>query len=251
MSAEQVERNAPPSVLVLFGASGDLTRRKLVPALESLARAKRLPNEFAVVGVGRTPMSDEEFRAKVLADGRSVAPELTAGYRYISGGYDDPETYKRLAALLEELDEPRGTGGNRLFYLSTPVGGVRSDRHRPRRGRPDPDPGGRRPGRDREAVRDGRAHGRAARRDRAPALRGVARSSGSTTTWARTPSRTSWRCASPTRCSSRSGTAPGSTTCRSPWPRRSGSAPAAASTRAPARSATSCRTTCCRCWRWR
>src|SRR4051812_8349250 len=120
MSAEQVERNAPPSVLVLFGASGDLTRRKLVPALESLARAKRLPNEFAVVGVGRTPMSDEDFRAKVLADGQSVAPELTAGYRYLSGRYDDPDTYGRLAALLQELDETRGTGGTRVFYLSTP-----------------------------------------------------------------------------------------------------------------------------------
>ena len=52
------ERNAPPSVLVIFGASGDLTRRKLVPALERLAEAGRLPAQSAVVGVGRTPMSD-------------------------------------------------------------------------------------------------------------------------------------------------------------------------------------------------
>ena len=114
------ERNAPPSVLVIFGASGDLTRRKLVPALESLARAKRLPAQFAVVGVGRTPMCDEEFRAKVLDRGGPVQPELTAGYRYLSGGYDDPDTYGRLSALLDELDATRGTGGTRVFYLSTP-----------------------------------------------------------------------------------------------------------------------------------
>ena len=120
VSADQGERNAPPSVVVLFGASGDLTRRKLVPALESLAQAKRLPDQFAVVGVARTPMSDAEFRAKVLDGGEAVNPELTDGYRYLSGAYDDPETYRRLAALLEELDALRGTAANRVFYLSTP-----------------------------------------------------------------------------------------------------------------------------------
>ena len=91
------ERNAPPSVLVIFGASGDLTRRKLVPALESLAEAGRLPARSAVVGVGRTPMSDGEFRTKVLDGGGSVQPALTAGYRYLAGGYDDPDTYRRLS----------------------------------------------------------------------------------------------------------------------------------------------------------
>jgi glucose-6-phosphate 1-dehydrogenase len=116
---EQVERNAPPAVVVIFGASGDLTRRKLVPALESLARAKRLPADFAVVGVARTPMTDEDFRAKVL-EGESVNPELTAGYRYLAGAYDDADTYWRLRELLDELDRSRGTAGNRLFYLSTP-----------------------------------------------------------------------------------------------------------------------------------
>jgi glucose-6-phosphate 1-dehydrogenase len=119
--AAQAERNAPPAVVVIFGASGDLTRRKLVPALESLARAKRLPAEFAVVGVARTPMSDEDFRRLVLGDaGESVMPELTGGFRYLSGPYDDPETYRRLGDLLAELDRDRGTAGTRLFYLSTP-----------------------------------------------------------------------------------------------------------------------------------
>jgi glucose-6-phosphate 1-dehydrogenase len=117
---EPVERNAPPSVVVIFGASGDLTRRKLVPALESLARAKRLPPQFAVVGVGRTPMTDEDFRAKVLDGGESVNPELTGGYRYLAGAYDDPDTYQRLSDLLDELDATRSTAGTRVFYLSTP-----------------------------------------------------------------------------------------------------------------------------------
>ena len=117
---EHVERNAPPAVVVIFGASGDLTKRKLVPALESLARSKRLPDSFAVVGVARTPMSDEEFRAKVLDAGGSVRPQLTDGYRYLAGSYDDPDTYRRLAGLLDELDAGRGTARNRVFYLSTP-----------------------------------------------------------------------------------------------------------------------------------
>jgi glucose-6-phosphate 1-dehydrogenase len=121
VSPEQVERNAPPSVVVIFGASGDLTRRKLVPAVESLARAKRLLPQFAVVGVARTPMSDDEFRRLVLGDsGESVMPELTAGFRYLSGGYDDPQTYRRLGALLTELDAERGTAGTRVFYVATP-----------------------------------------------------------------------------------------------------------------------------------
>jgi glucose-6-phosphate 1-dehydrogenase len=117
---DQGERNAPPAAVVIFGASGDLTRRKLVPALESLARAKRLPDRFAVVGVARTPMTDEEFRAKVLDGGESVQPGLTDGYRYLAGAYDDADTYRRLADLLDELDRGRGVGGNRVFYLSTP-----------------------------------------------------------------------------------------------------------------------------------
>ena len=75
------------------------------------------------------------------------------------------------------------------------------------------------------------------------------RSSGSTTTWARRRSRTSWRCASPTSCSSRSGTPTTSTTCRSPWPRTSASAAGPATTTASAPPATSSRTTCCSCWR--
>ena len=116
------DRNAPPATLVIFGASGDLTRRKLIPAVESLARNHRLTGQFAVVGVARTPMDDAAFLDSVLGErGLSRMPQLQGGFRYVSGGYDDPETYKQLAEVLDELDEQRGTAGNRLFYLSTPA----------------------------------------------------------------------------------------------------------------------------------
>src|SRR3954468_21216425 len=116
------DRSAPPATLVIFGASGDLTRRKLLPAVESLARHNRLPGEFALVGVARTGMADDQFAASSLGD-RSLAdkPQLRGGIRYVSGGYDDPATYKRLGELLDEVDATRGTAGNRIFYLSTPA----------------------------------------------------------------------------------------------------------------------------------
>jgi len=116
------ERSAPPATLVIFGASGDLTRRKLLPAVESLARHNRLPSEFALVGVARTAMEDAQFAESALG-GRSLTdkPQLQGGIRYVSGGYDSPETYKRLGEVLDELDATRGTSGNRIFYLSTPA----------------------------------------------------------------------------------------------------------------------------------
>ena len=70
------ERSAPPATLVIFGASGDLTRRKLLPAVESLARHNRLPGEFALVGVARTPMADEQFAASALG-GVTISPGAT------------------------------------------------------------------------------------------------------------------------------------------------------------------------------
>ena len=115
------DRSAPPATLVIFGASGDLTRRKLLPAVESLARHNRLPSEFALVGVARTPMSDQQFAESSLGHSLADKAQLQGGIRYVSGGYDNPETYKALGELLGELDEHRGTAGNRLFYLSTPA----------------------------------------------------------------------------------------------------------------------------------
>jgi glucose-6-phosphate 1-dehydrogenase len=118
------ERRSPACALVIFGASGDLTARKLLPALERLAAYGALPPEVALIGVARTPMSDEEFAAycgeKVAGDGNERWAELTRSARYVHGGYDDPATYARLAEVLGESDRAHGTAGNRVYYFSTP-----------------------------------------------------------------------------------------------------------------------------------
>jgi glucose-6-phosphate 1-dehydrogenase len=130
--------NLEPSTIVIFGASGDLTRRKLVPALHSLRCEALLPAATRVVGVARSSISDEAFRDRLFGGvqeyGR-LKPELCQLWpnardqiSYLAGGYDDPGTYRRLADRLAELDRSAespqgaggGTGGNRLFYLATP-----------------------------------------------------------------------------------------------------------------------------------
>jgi glucose-6-phosphate 1-dehydrogenase len=117
-------RRAPACALVIFGASGDLTARKLLPALERLSAYGALPPEVALIGVARTPMTDEEFvaycRAKVAGTDNPRWAELTGGARYVHGGYDDPATYARLADVLEETDRTRGTAGSRAYYFATP-----------------------------------------------------------------------------------------------------------------------------------
>jgi glucose-6-phosphate 1-dehydrogenase len=116
------ERRAPPLVLVVFGASGDLTSRKLLPALERLASRRQLPAAFSVVGVARTEMTDDEFRdlaRKAVSDAGPTWDGLVAGFRYVAGEYDDHATFERLCQVLDEVDEERGTGGNRVYYLAT------------------------------------------------------------------------------------------------------------------------------------
>jgi glucose-6-phosphate 1-dehydrogenase len=122
-------RPAPPCVLVLFGASGDLAKRKLIPALYNLAAGSFLPDQFAVVGISRSPMSDDEFRQKMSQDlhtfeTATLEPErvewLTSRLSYMSGDFDQPETYERLRAALAAVDEKWGTGGSYLFYLAVP-----------------------------------------------------------------------------------------------------------------------------------
>ena len=116
------ERRAPPCVLVVFGASGDLTTRKLMPALAALAGDRRLPPAFSVVGVARTELSDHDFRRRMLeaVEKPSAAWEnLVAGFRYVAGDYAEAATFERLRAVLEEVDRERGTAGNRVYYLAT------------------------------------------------------------------------------------------------------------------------------------
>ncbi len=115
-------RQAPPGVLVVFGASGDLTIRKLLPSLERLSRRRLLPASFALVGVARTELGDGAFRATM----RDAVPDAAAGWsdlaersRYVAGEYADPGTFDELKTTLGELDEQLGTGGNRTYYLAT------------------------------------------------------------------------------------------------------------------------------------
>src|SRR3954453_617188 len=100
------DRRSPACALVIFGASGDLTARKLLPALERLAAFGALPAEVALVGVAGTPMSDEEFgaycREKVPGTANPCWAELTKTARFVAGGYDDPATSARLADVLVE-----------------------------------------------------------------------------------------------------------------------------------------------------
>ncbi|MGH3086534.1 MAG: glucose-6-phosphate dehydrogenase [Rubrobacteraceae bacterium] len=117
-----------PTAMVIFGASGDLTSRKLIPALYDLAASRRLPMEFSVVGVSRTEMSHEEFRDRLrkgLEEHRSegfseeVWRSFSEGIFYLPGDSKKPETYTELQNFLQKLDKERGTGGNRIFYLSS------------------------------------------------------------------------------------------------------------------------------------
>jgi glucose-6-phosphate 1-dehydrogenase len=118
------DRRAPACVLVIFGASGDLTARKLLPALERLAGYGALPPEVALVGVARTVMTDAEFsaycREKVPGPDNPRWAELVSRARYVHGGYDDPDTYARLNDVLGDCDRAYGTAGNRVYYLATP-----------------------------------------------------------------------------------------------------------------------------------
>ena len=125
----RLERMAEPCVVVIFGASGDLTKRKLVPALYNLAQERLLPSEFAVVGVARKQVGDEEFRAQMKEalteiGGESQVDEslwssFSRGLFYLQGEFGDPEAFKSLKEKLDRVDKERGTRGNRLFYLST------------------------------------------------------------------------------------------------------------------------------------
>lgn len=116
------------AVIVLFGATGDLARRKLFPAFYSLYREGKLSDRFAVVGVARRPRSDDEFRNDVLQSIREFArhqPEASdewerfaARFRYISLDIHDLDGFRRLRSVSDELDKSFAVGGNRLFYLA-------------------------------------------------------------------------------------------------------------------------------------
>ena len=125
----RLERTAEPCTVIIFGASGDLTKRKLVPALYRLAQQRLLPAEFAILGFARSPMSDDDFREKmkdaVVTYGEAKSVDETVwqsfsqGIFYISGDINDPTCYREMSKRLDRIDAERGTAGNRVFYLST------------------------------------------------------------------------------------------------------------------------------------
>jgi glucose-6-phosphate 1-dehydrogenase len=124
----RLERVPDPHVMVLFGATGDLSRRKVFPALAQLWRTNLLPHDWMLVAVGRRPYDDATFRAEVaraLAQFNRVPlePDVARGFLerivYHQGDFADDAAFDRLAERLDEMDRGHGTVGNRLFYLAT------------------------------------------------------------------------------------------------------------------------------------
>jgi glucose-6-phosphate 1-dehydrogenase len=119
-----------PLVMVIFGATGDLTRRKLMPAIYRLFCDGLLPKEFAVIGFARDSQDDAQFRAAMRAALAEFASEpgdeewarFSERLSYVGGLFEDPAPFQALAAALEKSDQERGTQGNRLFYLAVPPG---------------------------------------------------------------------------------------------------------------------------------
>jgi len=126
-------RTPDPCAIVIFGASGDLTRRKLFPAIYSLAVRNLVPDELAIVGVSRSEETDADFRARmkdaVRDFGRDPIDEkvwkrLAGGMHYVSTDFAADQGEDALVALLARLDEELGTQGNRVFYLAVPPGAI-------------------------------------------------------------------------------------------------------------------------------
>jgi glucose-6-phosphate 1-dehydrogenase len=122
------DRVPQPCSLVIYGASGDLTHRKLVPALFDLYEKHLLPSSFCLIGISRSKMSDAEFKAKLKESLKKSEPQLSdslwesfsQNFHYLAGSYDDRSAYETLARRLDQVDRENGTAGNRIFYLSTP-----------------------------------------------------------------------------------------------------------------------------------
>lgn len=123
-------RTPEPGVMVIFGATGDLTKRKLFPALYNLALQHLLPTGFSVVGFSRQGLSDDDFRGRMreainqFSRNHPIQPAVwdsfEQGIFYSPGDFDDQGKYSDLAKRLDEIDQQRGTCGNRLYYLATP-----------------------------------------------------------------------------------------------------------------------------------
>ncbi|TNC23032.1 glucose-6-phosphate dehydrogenase [Amycolatopsis alkalitolerans] len=126
---KRLPRIAGPSSMVIFGVTGDLSRKKLMPAIYDLANRGLLPAGFSLVGFARRDWADEDF-GQLVHDSvaehartpfrESVWQRLSEGIRFVQGTFDDDDAFDRLARTVRELDTERGTGGNTAFYLSIP-----------------------------------------------------------------------------------------------------------------------------------
>ncbi len=125
----RVQKIAGPSGLIMFGVTGDLAGKKLLPAIYDLANRGLLPPAFSLVGFARRDWSQDDFEAvvhdSVKANARTawseeVWSQLAKGIRFVSGRHDDPEAFLRLKKTVDDLDAERGTAGNHTFYLSIP-----------------------------------------------------------------------------------------------------------------------------------
>jgi glucose-6-phosphate 1-dehydrogenase len=128
-TATVTARPADPCCLVIFGASGDLTHRLLLPALYNLAESGLLPEAFALIGVARSEGSSAAFRADLEKSlpkfatrklDQAVVKRVLGCVAYVQGEPDDPGTYEKIGRELERIEQERATKGNRLFYLATP-----------------------------------------------------------------------------------------------------------------------------------
>jgi len=122
-------RPADPCCFVIFGASGDLTHRLLIPALYNLAVGGLLPDPISIIGVGRTAVSSEDFRNDLMKSlhafatrrlDDAIAKRLLDCITYVPTDSDDPQAYEMLSREIDRVERVRPTGGNRLFYLATP-----------------------------------------------------------------------------------------------------------------------------------
>jgi glucose-6-phosphate 1-dehydrogenase len=128
MPQQRIGRPADPCTMVIFGAAGDLTRRKLIPALYNLATNQLLSREFAVVGVARTQISEDEFRKRITNDIQQFASNgvdrdlwewFLRRLHYVHGDFKDSNLYPRLKETLDKVDAEHSTHGNHLYYLAT------------------------------------------------------------------------------------------------------------------------------------
>ena len=128
-AANPSTRDVPPCILTIFGATGDLTRRKLMPALYNLEALRLLPEKFVIVGFGRSERDLDKFRAGLKSGVQEFArlPYQEATWKlledkifYQQGAYGAPESHRELDKRLEELAKEFDTGGNRMYYLATP-----------------------------------------------------------------------------------------------------------------------------------